>query len=300
MKKRTTKTNLKGKEVKMMKKILFMVLVAAMLTIGTTAHAFWVGQVWNETDGWVNNIMGLDWSSSGSGNAENLGPIGTPVVIGTPFTFRYQAFLVGFTNPVGDPVNVTQTATTGLNKDYQFTVVALIPEVVANVIGPVGLFSSLPGGLFYVYYDTTPNSVVSTGFGFDDGVLVASGAIPAGQISSFTVTSATTGIGSTVLEGLVNYANPLYLNPAITIMDFRFEGTLNIPPLDSTTAAFFSGRGVEGNFSPFTVGADDLPFKVDGSSKFSVPEPSTILLLGIGLLGLAGLARRRSLKKELK
>jgi hypothetical protein len=83
-------------------------------------------------------------------------------------------------------------------------------------------------------------------------------------------------------------------------MDFSFEGTLNIPPLDSTTAAFFSGRGVEGNFSTFTVGADDLPFKVDGSSKFSVPEPSTILLLGIGLLGLAGLARRRSLKKELK
>jgi hypothetical protein len=96
------------------------------------------------------------------------------------------------------------------------------------------------------------------------------------------------------------------LIPDAIIFDFRFEGQINYPPLDSFTTSFFGG--VEpGAYAPYPVnfGPDGIPFtsddidflfKVDGSSRFSVPEPSTMLLLGIGLLGLGGLARKKQKK----
>jgi hypothetical protein len=289
MEKRTTKTNLIGKEVKMMKKLIFIALLLAMLGIGSTAQAFWTGTVYDGLGGSASNVLTFDWSSSGSGVAIDLGPFGTPFPVGTVFTFLYQAELVGLTDPNGNPI-----AFPGLTTAFEYTAVAAIQEQVISFTNPApGIFSAIfttLGGQWAILNDIPADSDVPTGAGFDNGSVAAFGTINPNQLTFFSATAGGIGIGSTILEGLVTSADPAFLDPSAIIFDFRFEGTLNYPPLDSTTTGFFIGPGIAGDY---TVDGNDLLLKVDGSSKFSVPEPSTILLLGIGLLGLGGLSRKR-------
>jgi hypothetical protein len=56
------------------------------------------------------------------------------------------------------------------------------------------------------------------------------------------------------------------------------------------------GTGGTIGISGYTVALGDLIFKADANSEFSakaVPEPATAGLVGLGLLGMAGLRRRR-------
>jgi hypothetical protein len=275
-----------------MKRILSIVLSFLMLSIGAQAQAFWTGSVYNnDLNAMVDGIMGLDWSSSGSGFTVGLDPNVVPTV-GTDFTFLYQASLVGVTGPTGLPV-----AFPGLDtQSFEYTVVAMLPETVTNVI-PLGgglttaVLTTQPGGIFAIYNQAVADANVLAGTGFNNGDLVVSGTINAGELTIFTGNAtAGTGIGSTILNGLVNFVDPAFFDPALAIIDFRFEGTVNRPPLDSETNSFFDGND---GFAVTAVNIADT-YKVDGSSKFSVvPEPSTILLMGAGLLGVAGFARRK-------
>lgn len=230
------------------------------------ADAFWTGSVFNDSLGIkVPNVQNFDWASSGSGNAQGVGPIGTPLAVGTTFNFRYQSFLFALNAPNGQPITFP-----GLNSTFEYTVVAMFPEVVSSFssIGGIStaVFTTLPGGQFFIYHDAPANANVAAGTGFDDGTLVASGTIDAGQTSVFTASSTTAGIGSALIYGKVTSANPAYLDPASLIVNFRFEGTLNYPPFDSTTAGFFDGNA----FPRYVVGPNDLTLKVDGSNKFTV------------------------------
>ncbi len=283
--------------------ILFIVIGLFILGISTQARSedvFWTGSLFNETlGGMVGNISVLDWSSSGSGVATGLGPFGTIFSPGTPFTLNYQSFLAGVMSPDGNNVPFA-----GLNKDFEYTMVAQINEEVIST-SKFGSFTTeifkTTGGSFKIYYDGTPNSKVSSGFGFDDGTMVASGIIPAEQLSIFTtIPHPKTGIGSTIVGGTVDYINPSYIEETsgLDFSGFRFEATINYPPHGSRTSAFFNGRTGEGNYPTYTVDKNDLLVKMDGSGRFTVaPEPVSVLLFVIGGMVFASVYMWKNKKK---
>jgi hypothetical protein len=242
-----------------MKKSFLIVPLILALFFGTAfAESFWVGDVTGSSGGKAANVMNFDWASSGSGLV--VGAIQPNETV----DFLYQSYLFALTDPGGNPVGFP-----GLNTDFEYTIVAKFPEQVLSVsqISPtttLTLFKTLPGGQFFIYHDAPVDANVLSGTGFNDGSLVAQGYIASEQFFSYTLDSSSgVGLGSAILAGTVTYANPLYLDPAANIIDFRFEGLMNSPPTDSTTLGFFDGH---------VVAANDLLLKVDGSHKFGAAE----------------------------
>lgn len=280
----------------------FLVLLAALMVFGpATAYSeFWTGSVNDGFGNWAENVQVFDWDQAGSGVAIGLADPAN-IFIGAEFTFLYQARLVGLSDPLGQSV-----AFPGLNDTFEYTLVASFTERVRNLVDLGGgitlaVFETTGEGSWYLLHDFAANSNTLAGTGFQDGTIVAEGGWLTDQLSTFTATiPGVSGIGSYQLEGIRGFGtvvDPNFLDPTLLpngeqlIFDIRFEGTINFPALDSTTTTFFGGPGP---YDAYTVTAADLVFKVDSSSRFSViPEPSTVILLGLGLLGLAGYSRKK-------
>lgn len=305
-----------------MKRLLIALAALMVLGAGTAfATPTWVGSVSNDGGAnWVSGVMGFDWSDAGSGFSLPTGPNPFDPVnpaIGQTFDFLYQAQLVAITGVGGGTI-----AWPGLADAFEVTFVAVLPEVVTGIsVFPSGNatleIATLGGGAWYMYLDSpdypvtpgAPNANVGTGMGFDDGRLVASGTFLPGFYTTFTATEPGVGIGSFKIEGLIAVADgnpdPTFFKPTVwpdgspLMFDLRFQGTANQPAENALTEAFFVSRAGEGNLTSVDVTgfSNLLKFKVDSSSTFGViPEPSTVVLLGLGLLGLAGYSRRKMKK----
>lgn len=277
------------KKEKNMKKVIG--LAAGLLLSATTAFAtpYWSGSLYGPS-GSAAGVGSMDWASSGSGGTVGIAKGGVPSN-NTSINFVYQSFLAGLTASNGNSVDLP-----GLNNLFEYTIVAQVPELIGPTFGSAAIITSQSGGTWAMYYDdnNSTKANVSAGTGFNDGTRVAYGTINAGSTTVFNASNpGLEGMGSTILEGTVAYADPFYLGSAFNLLGVRFEGTVNLPSLDSNTNSFFDGNDgfLVTNAAGFEV------YKVDGSSKFTaVPEPSTMILLGGGLFSLAIYSRRRKQK----
>jgi hypothetical protein len=288
--------------------------VAAAQAAGTNVNVF------NGSSGALaTDVTAFDWSETGSGVAIGVGPFGTPLTAGQTFTFDYQSFLTAFTtaNPVTPTLVNSGAGGTLTGNQYQFSAAASFTEQVFSISGAAPFTTAVfvnadQNGTFSIFYDDSTTSGTTTnvaaGTGFTDGIEVARFTILS-AISAFTTTGVSSGIGTasihTTLSLAADFVNSDYIqgiDGKVFDMEFTSNQQFGIGAVGagtSNTSHFFSGPGGSPIYTPYTVdnscsGANtcDIVFKADGSSTFSIPEPQTLLLFGIGLLMLGFVARR--------
>ena len=299
-----------------MKTLKMAVMVgSAMLALGAApaAMAIDTNVQYSTTGTGVYDVMGInefDWQSSGDiairdalpmaaactlcagGSATTFSAWAAGAAPGDSVTFRIEghARLNDMIAPAGGSVAPATLDTNGAamgDAGFEITAAFTGTESAVLIAPGVLLFTGMSGS-YQFFHDITPDSDVASGSGFIDGTAILEGNI--------------IGVSGTFVAG-VGGSN--LLRNTVTAYDANFIQTdpLSNAPLLGTTfdtlVSFASageaqaGVGDPIGLLPYIIVNGDLVFKADANSEFQAPEPGTLLLLGMGLLGLGFGMRRR-------
>ena len=208
---------------------------------------------------------------------------------------------------------------------------------VAPGIATIQFDGTNPVNFFEIYIDTATNADGnmdddgSAGTGFNDGVMIVSGVIDSsdGVFSTYggpvllDQHNADALNGQVTIEGggnvkvtatttATNINRDYFVDVPLNFYFDLSDTTNNSLPFEQADPAnnFWNGTsyisgiaGVDGTYDIDLgtingVTGPDMLLQTDASTRVSVvPEPGTLILLGLGIVGFAGLGRRKSLKR---
>jgi PEP-CTERM motif len=298
MKKRTTKTNLKGKEVKMMKKIFLLFSVLALcLFLTTSANAVPVDNVWVPGENQLSDDDAEIWVDTDDSGTFNAGD--------------YLMGVVGITSytTINEPAS-NYNELTGV---FAIMVNTVLP---AGFDFPIGSNVAFGGFTFVPTGDL--NAAILAGFGVNLGLANTD----ANSVVAVFEDSSTDYVrdGVTVGTSFASAADGILRMILGMEGTNTWSGTGPLDPLDPDILALAPGTGIGGFSANLTIQWEDFaplfdplvavvgnlarpqsnsqwPIQSDSTyTLFVVPEPGTFLLLGTGLAGIGIFARFRRRK----
>lgn len=250
-------------------------------------------------DGILQNFSGIDWNANGAAWVQGFVVPPNAFINGTPinFTLTYQAFAssIGTTSTTN---NLYVAAPGPQNGTYELTTYATLSETAtcANLLCTSINIVTNPTSTWAVYFDTTPDANQGAGTGFLDGVQILGGNFTNG-LTSFTAfgpvgSPGAIGVGGGLLSGTVSFTNSAYVAP--DLLGTTLQASLIFPGQSSPTYT----RPTAFNGTPTLADtATNFVLQTDTSQNFvaaAIPEPNTVMLLAIGLLGMCAFVKRRN------